>query len=234
MPDNLTDLADTAFNALGASLTGAGVEVQQAWNAVLGHKQTLTLGAEQTAATLAAINEEPSYTPGKAERSQMQLDIFDSVHRASTAGLQSGFDTLRASLEKAARADLAPSTDSTARLLLRSDIDAFVGKDVDISALLRVAQDPKYTAEVAEYGPVLLARAGKADRAPEIMRGILAAIPATTPKAQSARQALKLLDKTVGHVAGLSFSTRQRVEATQPNNRAGRTDNLGTRLNRAY
>src|SRR5690242_14517413 len=125
-PD-LSTLADAAFTELESALVGAGVQADQAWRNVRAHRQNLELGGENTAATLAGINELPPYVSADERnyKSRLALDIFDSVEKASTAGMQEGFAQLRATLEKAAQADLTPA-DPTTRTLLRQDIDALV------------------------------------------------------------------------------------------------------------
>lgn len=225
MTTDLSALADTAFSDLESALVGAGVQADSAWRNVRAHRQNLELGGENTAAALTGINELPPYvTPDeRSYKSKLALDIFDSVEKASTSGMQEGFTQLRATLEKAAQADLT-TADPTTRTLLRQDIDALLASNGGGAAgLLRLAQDPKYTAEIAAYGPIVLAKAGMADRAPEIMRGILASVPGTTPQAQAARLALRKLDQASGHVTGIAFTARQRVAATQPRQRAGTT-----------
>jgi hypothetical protein len=222
-PD-LSALADTAFTDLGAALKGAGVEADSGWHAIRANRQNLELGGEQTANTLSDVNAELFTTPDvKQLKTQMALDIFDSVEKASVRGMTEGFAQLRSTLEKAAQGDLTPA-DPTTRTLLRQDIDALLASNGGGAAgLLRLAADPKYAAEIAAYGPIVLAKEGMGNRVPEIMRAILASVPATTPKAQAARLALRKLDQASGHVTGITFTARQRVANTQPLQRAGTT-----------
>lgn len=223
---DLAELADQAFTDFGAALKGSGVEADQAWRQVLSHRQTLELGSQQTEATLTEIAELPPYVTRDERnyKTQLQLDIFDSVEKASTKGMQEGFTQLRAALELAARSDMTPSSDSAGRALLRQDIDNLVAGNKDagvLTALTTLAMNPKYRNEVAEYGPGLLRAAGYGALADRLVPTIIAGTPGTTPKAQAARTALKALDKAVGHVAGISHSARKRVEATQPQQRPG-------------
>ncbi len=215
-PSDLSALADQAFNELEGALAGAPPEVMQQWRNVRAHRQNLELGSEQTASSLSALHDELTTDDLKARKAKMTLEVWDSVDKASSAGLTDAFAALQAELAKSQAAALAPTPAPEVSLLLRQEIDAHMaGSDMPVSTLLRLAQNPRYSGEVKLYGPSLLAKAGQPERVSELLRGIAAVAPRDTAGSMTTQRALALAAKASGHVAGLTFTARNRVATAQ-------------------